>query len=126
MVLSRTLCLVLLCCFAGLTYAQSVRDAEWLLRQNPNAFTLQLVTLSNATGLAQVTENHQSPEGFARFRVQGQDQLLYVLTYGVYEQAGQAELARAAVASAVGLAPEQLWVRRLASVQRAVRTTLQQ
>jgi septal ring-binding cell division protein DamX len=126
MVLSRALCLVLLWCFAGLTYAQSVRDAEWLLRQNPNAFTLQLVTVSNAAGLAEVTENHQNPKGFARFRVQGQNQLLYVLTYGVYEQAAQAEGARAEVARAVGLAPEQLWVRRLASVQRAIRTTLQQ
>ena len=126
MLLSRAGLIFLLCCLIGLTHAQTVHNAEWLLRQNPNAFTLQLVTLSNAAQLSSMAQQHQSPEEFARFRVQGQKQLLYVLTYGVFKEAAQAELARDAVAAVVGLAPEQLWVRRLASVQRAIRTTLQQ
>ena len=110
----------------GLTHAQTVRNAEWLLRQNPKAFTLQLVTLSNADQLDRMAQRHHRLEELARFRVQGQKRLLYVLTYGVFEDAAQAELLRDEVAAIMSLPPEQLWVRRLASVQRAIRTTLQQ
>ena len=126
MLLSRAGLIFLLCCLMGLTHAQTVRNAEWLLRQNPKAFTVQLVTLSNADQLDRMAQRHQRPEELARFRVQGQKRLLYVLTYGVFEDAAQAELLRDEVAAIMSLPPEQLWVRRLASVQRAIRTTLQQ
>lgn len=110
----------------GLTHAQTVRNAEWLLRQDPKAFTLQLVTLSSAEQVSRMAQQHNLPEALARFRVQGQSQLLYVLTYGVFKEAAQAERRREAIAVLLGLPPEQLWVRRLASVQRSIRSTLQQ
>ncbi len=125
MLLARAGSIVLLC-LVGLAHAQSVREAEWLLRQDPNAFTLQLITVSNQTQLGKIVQTHENPENFARFRVQGRDQLLYVLTYGVFEHADQADAARNEVAEAVGLETAQLWTRRLDSVQRAIRTTLQQ
>jgi septal ring-binding cell division protein DamX len=73
-----------------------------------------------------MAQQHKLPDEFARFRVQGQNQLLYVLTYGVFKEAARAERRRAAIAVLLGLPPEQLWVRRMESVQRAIRTTLQQ
>ncbi len=126
MLLARAGSIVLLLCLVGSAHAQSVREAEWLLRQDPNAFTLQLITVSNQTQLGKIVQTHENPENFARFRVQGRDQLLYVLTYGVFEHADQADAARNEVAEAVGLETAQLWTRRLDSVQRAIRTTLQQ
>ena len=126
MLLARAGSILLLWCLAGIVNAQSLREAEWLLRQDPNAFTLQLITVSNQTQLGKIVQTHENPENFARFRVQGRDQLLYVLTYGVFEHADQADAARNEVAEAVGLEPAQLWTRRLYSVQRAIRTTLQQ
>ena len=126
MLLGRAGCFLLIWCLAGAAHAQSVREAEWLLRQDPSAFTLQLVTVSDQSQLGKIVQTHENPESFARFRVQGRDQLLYVLTYGVFEHADQADAARNDVAEAVGLAAAQLWTRRLESVQRAIRTTLQQ
>ncbi len=126
MLLGRAGCFLLMWCLAGAAHAQSVREAEWLLRQDPNAFTLQLITVSDQSQLGKIVQTYENPESFARFRVQGRDQLLYVLTYGVFEHADQADAARNDVAEAVGLAPAQLWTRRLDSVQRAIRTTLQQ
>ena len=126
MLLARAGSILLLWCLAGIVNAQSLREAEWLLRQDPNAFTLQLITVSNQTQLGKIVQTHENPENFARFRVQGRDQLLYVLTYGVFEHADQADAARNEVAEAVGLETAQLWTRRLDSVQRAIRTTLQQ
>ena len=126
MLVSRAGLIFLLCCLIGLTHAQTVHNAEWLLRQDPKAFTLQLVTLSNADQASRMAQQHNLPEALARFRIQGQNQLLYVLTYGVFREAAQAERRRAAIAVLWGLPPEQLWVRQMESVQRAIRTTLQQ
>ena len=96
------------------------------MRQNPEAFTLQLITVSNRTQIDKLVQAQSQPDNFASFRVQGQDRLLYVLTYGVFEDPGKAEAIRADLADDMSLAPDQFWIRRLRSVQRAIRTTLQQ
>ena len=57
--------------------------------KDPKAFTLQLVTLSNADQASRMAQQHNLPEALARFRIQGQNQLLYVLTYGVFKEAAQ-------------------------------------
>ena len=126
MLLGRAGCALLLWGLAGLVHPESARKAEWLMRQNPEAFTLQLITVSNRTQLDKLVQAQSQPDNFASFRVQGQDRLLYVLTYGVFEDPGKAEAIRADLADDMSLAPDQFWIRRLRSVQGAIRTTLQQ
>ena len=65
MLLSRAGLIFLLCCLIGLTHAQTVHNAEWLLRQDPKAFTLQLVTLSNADQASRMAQQHNLPEALA-------------------------------------------------------------
>ena len=75
MLLGRAGWFLLMWCLAGAAHAQFVREAEWLLRQDPNAFTLQLITVSDRSQLCKIVQTHENPESFARFRVQGRDQL---------------------------------------------------
>ena len=75
--------------------------------------------------VAKLLDQHDHPERFASFRIQGKEQLLFVLTYGVFDRVEGAEQAREEVANALAMPAEQLWVRRLSAVQRSIRTTLQ-
>ena len=91
----------------------------------PAAYTLQVITVSSAVQVAKLLDQHDHPERFASFRIQGKEQLLFVLTYGVFDRVEGAEQAREEVANALAMPAEQLWVRRLSAVQRSIRTTLQ-
>ena len=86
---------------------------------------LQVITVSSAVQVAKLLDQHDHPERFASFRIQGKEQLLFVLTYGVFDRVEGAEQAREEVANALAMPAEQLWVRRLSAVQRSIRTTLQ-
>lgn len=106
-------------------YAQSQRNGDWLLRQDPAAYTLQVVTVSNIQRIQRLQQQHPNAEAFASYRIKGKDQLLYAVTFGVYKSEVEAEQERAAIAQFMGLTPSQVWVRPMASVQKAIRTTLQ-
>ena len=101
------------------------KKGEWLLRQDPAAYTLQVITVSSAVQVTKLLDQHDHPERFASFRIQGKEQVLFVLTYGVFDRVEGAEQAREEVANALAMPAEQLWVRRLSAVQRSIRTTLQ-
>jgi septal ring-binding cell division protein DamX len=105
--------------------AQTERNGEWLLRQDPAAFTLQLVTVANNEHVARLQNQHPNAEAFVSYRIQGKGQLLYAITYGVFTSVDAAEQERAAVAQFMGLTPAEVWVRPMASVQKAIRSTLQ-
>ena len=101
------------------------KKGEWLLRQEPTAYTLQVITVSSAVQVAKLVDQHDHPERFASFRIQGKEQLLFVLTYGVFDRVEDAEQARVEVADELTMPAEKLWIRRLSAVQRSIRTTLQ-
>ena len=125
MLMHGRLLIILVGLAVGPAQGLEAKKGEWLLRQDPAAYTLQVITVSSAEQVAKLLEQHGAPERFASFRIQGKEQLLFVLTYGVFEGTEQAEQARAQVAAALALQSDQLWVRRLSAVQQAIRTTLQ-
>ena len=125
MLMHGRLLIILVGLAVGPVQGLEAKKGEWLLRQDPAAYTLQVITVSSAEQVAKLLEQHGAPERFASFRIQGKEQLLFVLTYGVFKGTEQAEQARAQVAAALALRADQLWVRRLSAVQQAIRTTLQ-
>lgn len=125
MLMHGRLLIILVGLAVGPVQGLEAKKGEWLLRQDPAAYTLQVITVSSAEQVAKLLEQHGAPERFASFRIQGKEQLLFVLTYGVFEGTEQAEQARGQVAAALVLQSDQLWVRRLSAVQQAIRTTLQ-
>ncbi|MDA8954199.1 hypothetical protein N9H90_10615 [Pseudomonadales bacterium] len=105
---------------------QTMNDAEWLLKQSPQSYAIQLVTLSSAQQI-QGLVNAQSLSGFARFRYKSDNQLRYVLTYGLYATPEAAEAgSQLLIENLQGFneAPT-LWVRELMPIQKSIRTTLQ-
>jgi hypothetical protein len=105
---------------------QTINDAEWLLKQNPQNYAIQIVTLSSAQQIQDLV-NAQSLSGFARFRYKSNNQLRYVLTYGVYATSEAAEAgSQLLIEKLQGFnATPTLWVRELMPIQKSIRTTLQ-
>jgi septal ring-binding cell division protein DamX len=102
-------------------------DAEWLLKQDSQGYAIQIVTLSSAQQIQDLV-NAQSLSGFARFRYKSDDQLRYVLTYGVYATPEAAEAgSQLLIENLQGFnATPALWVRELMPIQKSIRTTLQE
>lgn len=95
------------------------KNARWLLDQDPNRFTLQLLSLSSAERAVAFMNRQSSPSEFAWYQMQRDDKTLYVITYGVFSSQSAAQ---AAVAGFTGeLASIKPWVRPLNLVQDTVR-----
>jgi septal ring-binding cell division protein DamX len=105
---------------------QTINDAEWLLKQSPQSYAIQIVTLSSAQQIQDLV-NEQSLSGFARFRYKSDNQLRYVLTYGVYATPEAAEAgSQLLIEKLQGFnATPTLWIRELMPIQKSIRTTLQ-
>ena len=105
---------------------QTINDAEWLLKQNSQSYAIQIVTLSSPQQIRDLV-NAQSLNGFARFRYKSDNQLRYVLTYGVYATPEAAEAgSQLLIEKLQGFnATPTLWIRELLPIQKSIRTTLQ-
>jgi septal ring-binding cell division protein DamX len=105
---------------------QTINDAEWLLKQNPKNYAIQIVTLSGAQQIQDLV-SAQSLSGFARFRYKSDNQLRYVITYGVYATPEAAEAgSQLLIENLQGFnETPTLWVRELMPIQKSIRTTLQ-
>lgn len=96
------------------------KNARWLLDQDPNRFTLQLLSLSSAERAVAFMNRQSSPSEFAWYQMQRDDKTFYVITYGVFSSQSAAQ---AAVAGFTGeLASIKPWVRPLNLVQDTVRS----
>jgi len=99
-----------------------LRDSQWLLRQNPKAYTVQLVTSPSQADMARFIDRHveQLALDSLAFSVTEHDQhQRYNLFFGVFHSVTQA---RAAITA---LPPElrvnRPWVRQFQSVQDSLR-----
>ncbi|MEM8766910.1 MAG: AAA family ATPase [Pseudomonadota bacterium] len=99
-----------------------VRDGRWLLQQNPEYFTLQLVTVSAAERAVAFVEGQLDPREFAIYRLQRDGRMLHVVVYGLFSSRAAAE--RAANNLPSGLGEVQPWIRPVEQVQTAARTSL--
>ncbi len=97
------------------------RGGAWLLAQDPNDFTLQLVTLSTLERAIAFVEQQANPERFAIFQLQRDGRVLHVVLFGLFATREAAQRAADNLPPEVGNV--QPWIRRLDVVQRAARTT---
>ena len=103
-----------------------LRDAQWLIRQSNQAFTLQLVTLSSQQQVERFAAGEPGLEGYpiAHYRYQKQGRLLYVMTLGVFVDAVSAQQVKESLQLQL-VAPKDAWIRPLDEIQAQIRTTLQ-
>ena len=101
-------------------------DAQWLIRQSNQAFTLQLVTLSSRQQVERFAAEEPGLKDYpiAHYRYQKQGRLLYVMTLGVFADAVAAQQVKESLQLQL-VAPKDAWIRPLDEIQAQIRTTLQ-
>ncbi|MGE0624251.1 MAG: AAA family ATPase [Pseudomonadales bacterium] len=104
--------------------ASGVRDARWLLRQNPDYFTLQLVTVSALERAQAFVAKQKEPGEFAVYQLQRDGRVLHVVIYGMFSTREAAQRAADNLPPEVG--DVRPWIRPVGQVQDAARiSTLQ-
>ena len=66
-------------------------DQNWLLEQSPDAYTVQLVTLSSVDRAERFLSAQDEPERFATYRLRREDRTLFVVVYGLFDDKSQAD-----------------------------------
>lgn len=94
-----------------------VKREDWLRRQNPNAYTLQIIGVHDSLTLEQFIAQH-SHHQFAMFKTTFHDKDWYVLLYGIYPNHNQAVAALETLPA--GLQDTKPWIRGIASVQKRI------
>jgi DamX protein len=92
----------------------------WLLQQNPNAYTLQLIGVQDEAGVSRFLERYKLPGQTAYFRTSRQGKPWFPVLYGVFPN-------RDAAVAAKDRLPESLkrsgvWPRSLESVQKEIQS----
>jgi septal ring-binding cell division protein DamX/type II secretory pathway predicted ATPase ExeA len=94
------------------------RDDDWLLAQDPDAYTLQLLVANRAQCLAYM-ERHGLGDAAALYQTRTSGQVWYSLVYGVYAtEVDAADAGKAISEQDVNAKP---WVRKMAMVQSRIR-----
>jgi DamX protein len=103
---------------------QGAKDTTWLLEQDPDYFTLQLVTVSSPDSASAFVARQQIPGDFTVYQVQREGRVLHVVLYGLFSSRNAAEVAADSLPAEVGQV--QPWIRPVGQVQAAARlSTLQ-
>ena len=99
-----------------------LKDKQWILQQNPEHYTLQLVTGHQRTTIDNFIKKYQlEPQQLAYFFSTRNEKQWHNLTFGIYPD-------RKTVNSAIKQLPAQLanvkpWIRQLASIQSEIKQT---
>ncbi len=98
---------------------QSLRSEEWILRQKPQRWTIQLLAFNEFAKVKDFVNEHDLHSSAAFFREPSRDVLFYKLIYGDYSSKDAAHQAREALPAK--LRQHGPWLRKLSDVQAAVR-----
>jgi DamX protein len=97
---------------------QNIKGADWLLSQNPNNYTLQILGTHELINLQNFTKQYSHITELAMFKTTYRNKDWYVLVYGIYSSRSEAQ-------TALKQMPEELkntkpWIRSIASVQELI------
>ena len=95
-----------------------MRREAWLLKQEPDAYTLQLIGLGDERAVNGFIERHRLSSDVAYFRSNRDGAPWYSVLYGLYPNRDAATTAQATLPAKVG---RGVWLRTLGSVQQAIR-----
>lgn len=92
--------------------------SSWLLRQKPEAYTLQIFASDSRAAVEQVLKAHSFKRQVAVYRYPRKGKFWYALSYGRFTNAAQARAAIAELPSTVRRAKP--WPRRFADIQTLI------
>ena len=92
---------------------------EWLLSQDPAAYTLQLIGLRDERTAQEFIKRHKLVEQAAYFKTELNSKPWYSVVHGVYEDRKAAVKAAAGLSGTVGRS--DAWPRSIGSVQQLIK-----
>ena len=100
--------------------APVVRDEAWILAQDPEHYTIQVMALDSVERVLEVIDGYERLAPYAIYRLANDGRPLFVLVQGVYEEVEAARAARDAFPRRVQR-PSAAWIRKFAKVQELIR-----
>lgn len=97
-----------------------VKSVDWLLRQDPAAYTIQLLSTSDKAALLSFIRRHQLKRELAYFETSREDRQWYSLVYGIFSSPGNARTAAEKLPPS--LRDQRPWIRKVADVQAVIAT----
>jgi len=97
----------------------SIRDEAWILSQNPNHYTIQVIGLSTIEKLEALIDGHDNLAPFAIYVVQRSSSPIQVLIQGSYADVDAARTARDIFPRKIN-APDQVWIRQFGKIQELI------
>jgi hypothetical protein len=92
---------------------------SWILTQNPNHYTIQVIGLSSLPKLQNLVNNHHHLAPFAVYTLQRKNKPLHLLIQGVYPDVNAAREAKARFPRAIQKTDE-LWIRQFIKIQQLI------
>ena len=102
------------------TRDSTILDESWILAQNPNHYTLQVIALSSREKVEDLVRGYDQLAPFAIYTALSNGRPLYILLQGNYAQLDAARSARDAFPPAIQKS-DQLWIRQFGKVQEKVK-----
>ncbi|MDX1252397.1 MAG: AAA family ATPase [Gammaproteobacteria bacterium] len=99
------------------TSSAALKDASWLLAQNSDHYTLQLMAMKNEATVRDFAVSHKLPAETAYFQINRSGGMLHVLITGIYSSRPQAEQAAKDIPALAGITP---WLRKVGDVQKDI------
>ena len=90
---------------------------EWILQQNPEHYTIQVIALRSLPKLQSLTEGFDHLAPFATYTTELRGKPLHVLVQGVYSDVESARKARDNFPRAIQKT-EKLWIRQFGKIQQ--------
>ena len=108
----------------SLAHESGAKNTRWLLEQDPDHFTLQLVTVSSDESASAFVAKQQDPAEFTVYQLERDGRILHVVLYGLFSSREAAEAAADDLPGEVGRV--QPWIRPVGQVQAAARVSSRQ
>lgn len=102
------------------TNDSTILDESWILAQDPNHYTLQVIALSSREKVEALVQGYDQLAPFAIYTSPGNSRTLYILVQGKYARLDAARAARDTFPRAIQK-PDQLWIRQFGKVQEQVK-----
>jgi hypothetical protein len=96
-----------------------IRDEAWILSQNPNHYTIQVIGLSTTEKLEALIDGHDNLAPFAIYVVQRSSSPVQVLIQGSYADVDAARSARDNFPREIN-PPDQVWIRQFGKIQELI------
>ena len=96
-----------------------IRDEAWILSQNPDHYTIQVIGLSNSEKLEALIDGHEHLAPFAIYSVQRSTRPIRVLIQGSYADVDSARAARDVFPREIN-PPDQVWIRQFGKIQELI------